>query len=959
MVKLKNFLLRDKAWVIAFLLPFLFYGGVFFGKSFGLECATGVMGFKPPYQQSVTEPNKFCGHWADVGAYAWQHVPQGIKVGMEYANFQIPIWNQNSGIGVPLAANFISTAFFPLIIPFLLFKSIFVFDLFIIFRMSIAALGMYLFVRSLGLPKPLALIGSLLIFLNGYMTMLPSISHQSVDILLPWIGYFITTAAKEGFLKYFVLLAVVTAISHLGANPESSVFVALFYALYAGFLVVFVHRERLFNLLILFSSAFILSFAPAAILIIPGMEFIAHSSSLHETNILQLYSAPFFNTVFFIYPYVLGLLRNQAYSEVTTWMTPNYIGSFFSFFLILSIFLILELKTKIKQFLNWKYYLFFISFLLLLLVQYFNIFSVPIFTKLPGFSQTNYPKYSLSLINLLIALIVPFSIYYQQELVRGAKTIGERFSRSFPTILTYITFLLITLVVFRLLGPIATKYLFYDRFKLQLLFSVGIVSTIFVISFLRNTKIKYIVFFALASLELFIFLPYLRGDAQRRDTLRKPPALSFLQERDYRETRIFSPDYILYPDFSAAFDINDARDLNALWPRNYYNYLKEFVVPEIDKAAFRFTGLRESGANTDARFVDNPFFDLLSVKYILAYNDVNAYEDLQNLIPYLQQSVETPSLRSDVFNIQNISRPVIFEHAPGEVKLTINRPKGASYFQLYPALSEKIFNVKDSGDGVRFAAKASIGEAILFEKELTINPKNNMGDQKWFEMTFGPFPEGVKQFDLILQTDPLKTNINDWSGWGGFVWDTELSQPKNYQFKKIYDKEMKIYENKNFIPRLHTVNEIKCAQNEDEVLNKMRSNETTIKNIGIVLANNCSERQLDGQNVTISNAKFDDQKITFNYSSIQGAYVILSNLFYPGWKLKVNGKEIPIQRVNYTFQGLPLPDAENAKVEIIYDPDSFKLGLGITLLSLLISLAVLWKFPNKKVDEIFKINRGR
>jgi len=941
---------NSKYWfaLIAFLLPFIFYFGIFFGRSFGMECATGVMGFKPPYQQTVTEPNKFCGHWADVGAYAWQHVPQGIKVGMEYANFQFPLWNQNSGIGVPLAANFISTAFFLPLIPFLFFKSIFAFDLFIIFRMSIASLGMYFFIRSLGLPKPLALTGPLLVFLNGYITTLPSISHQSVDIFLPWIGYLITTAAKKGAIKYFVLLGIVAAVSHLGASPESSVFVALFYALYASFIIIFIHRQKASSLTILFFLSFILSFVLSAILIIPGMEFINHSSNLHEKHILQQYSAPFLNTVFFIYPYILGLLRNQAYSEVVDWMTPNYIGAFFSFFLIYPIFLLFKLKTKINHFLNWQYYLFFIFFLLFLSVQYFNIFSLPIFTKFPGFSQTNYPKYSLSLINLLIAAIVPFSIYYQQELIKGATSLKEKISRSFPTILTFITFLIITLVVFRLLGPIATKYLFYDRFRLQLLVAVSIASIILVVSFIRNAKIKYILFFLLTSVELFVYLPYLKGDAQRRDTLRKPPALSFLQDKDYKESRIFSPDYILYPDFSAAFDLNDVRNLDALWPKYYYNYLKEFIVPEIDKAYFRFTGIRESGTNSDARFTDNVYLDLLSTRYILSYNDLNAYEDLHQLSSIFNQIVETPSLRSEIFNINGVSRPVLFEHASSSVELNITKPEGAKYFFLYPALSEKVFNDPSKGDGVKFLAKATKDGTVLFEQELTIDPKNKKEDQKWFEISFGPFPDGISNFTLILQTDSLDTSINDWSGWGGLEWDIEKNKPKDYQYKKIYDDEMKIYENTRFVPRLHPISEVNCVKNESGIFSTMKANETRILNLGIVFDQNCKEEKFETSNVKISNQFFDDQKVSFEYSSAGPAYIVLSNLYYPGWKLKIDGKETPIERVNYAFQGLRLPTAENANVEVIYDPSSFKMGLTLTLIGLIISGFLFFKFGNRK-----------
>lgn len=936
---------------LAFLLPFVFYFGVFLGSSFGVECAAAVMGFKAPYGQTITNLNPFCTQFADPGAYVWQHVPQWIKLGSEYMSFHFPLWNQNSGIGVPFAANFISTAFFLPLLPFTLFKAIFALDLFIVFRMAIASLGMYLFLRAFKLPKTLCLIGSVLIFLNGYMTSYSTISHQSVDVLLPWIGFLITKSFQEKKLKYFVYLALATSLSHLGASPESSVFVALFFIFYSTFIALLIEPKRKFKLLFWYSLSFLLSISLTALLILPGYEFIVHSRNVHTPDMSQLYSASFINTIFFVYPLALGLLHNPIYNQVTSWLTPNYIGSFFSFFLIFPFFLILDIKSKLRSFENWQYYLFFIFFLIFLFIQYFGILEIPLFTKLPGFSQTNFPKYSLSLINLLIALIVPFSIYYQHQLSKTANTFRQKLRAFFPLFLTFCFFLVATFITYRLLDSVAISTLSLHKFKLHLYFSIAIFSFAFIFCLIKNVKIKYILLLLLASGELFIFVPFNRGDSQRRDSLRKPPAISLLQNKDYRESRIFSPDYILYPDFSAAYDLNDVRDLNALWPANYYNYLKEFIVPEMDKTVNRFTGIRDSNS-ADARFVNNTYFDLLSVKYILSYNDVNAYEDRQRLIPYFSQFTETPSLRSDVFNINGISKPVLFAHASEKLQLTINKPPESNYFYLFPALSEKVFNENKSGsDGVNFNAKVIFQGQTQFEKSLTIDPKANKSDQKWFEFDLGPFPKEEDQFTLVLETNSLKTNINDWSGWGGFVWDTEINLPKNYQYQKIYDKEMKIFENKNFVPRLNPIDKVICVSKESEIFPTMRKLESVIKSTAVVLDQNCKNEELK-TNIKISNQTFEDQLVSFTYSSEKPAYVILSNLYYPGWKLKVHGKEIPIERANYTFQGLRLPAGKNVRVEVIYDADSFKLGFGLTSISLLLSVFVLWKFGNRKIDTI-------
>ena len=229
--------------LIAFLLPFLFYGGIFFGRSFGLECAGGMMGGKPPYQQTITPGNVYCSYIIDVGAYAWNHYPLWVKAANAYLHLQFPLWNQNNGIGIPLAADFLSSAYFIPNMIFALFNSVLSFDIYFVFRMAIASLGMYLFLRTFKIPNILSLIGSLIIFLNGYFVQLPTISHHNVDLLLPWIAYLINKAFFERKIKYFVFLALVTGLSHLGGMPESSVFIALFFVLYAGFLSLFIAKK--------------------------------------------------------------------------------------------------------------------------------------------------------------------------------------------------------------------------------------------------------------------------------------------------------------------------------------------------------------------------------------------------------------------------------------------------------------------------------------------------------------------------------------------------------------------------------------------------------------------------------------------------------------------------------------------------------------------------------------------
>jgi hypothetical protein len=65
------------------------------------------------------------------------------------------------------------------------------------------------------------------------------------------------------------------------------------------------------------------------------------------------------------------------------------------------------------------------------------------------------------------------------------------------------------------------------------------------------------------------------------------------------------------------------------------------------------------------------------------------------------------------------------------------------------------------------------------------------------------------------------------------------------------------------------------------------------------------------------------------------AYLVFSEVWYPGWRAWVNGVEAPIYRANFAFRALYLPAAGEHLVEMRFDPAAWKLGLAINLLTLL------------------------
>jgi uncharacterized membrane protein YfhO len=61
--------------------------------------------------------------------------------------------------------------------------------------------------------------------------------------------------------------------------------------------------------------------------------------------------------------------------------------------------------------------------------------------------------------------------------------------------------------------------------------------------------------------------------------------------------------------------------------------------------------------------------------------------------------------------------------------------------------------------------------------------------------------------------------------------------------------------------------------------------------------------------------------------------LVLADTFYPGWRCFVDGRESKIYPTNYIMRSVLVPPGTHT-VEFRYDPLSFKLGAGVSLVTL-------------------------
>ena len=81
--------------------------------------------------------------------------------------------------------------------------------------------------------------------------------------------------------------------------------------------------------------------------------------------------------------------------------------------------------------------------------------------------------------------------------------------------------------------------------------------------------------------------------------------------------------------------------------------------------------------------------------------------------------------------------------------------------------------------------------------------------------------------------------------------------------------------------------------------------------------------------------------INYKSSSKTNGIAVFSEVYYPyGWKATIDGKEVPIARVNYVLRALEVPAGEH-NIEFRFEPSSFVIGDRISMIIGIISILIV------------------
>jgi uncharacterized membrane protein YfhO len=85
---------------------------------------------------------------------------------------------------------------------------------------------------------------------------------------------------------------------------------------------------------------------------------------------------------------------------------------------------------------------------------------------------------------------------------------------------------------------------------------------------------------------------------------------------------------------------------------------------------------------------------------------------------------------------------------------------------------------------------------------------------------------------------------------------------------------------------------------------------------------------------------YENNRLVLEVDTPEAAFLFMSEAHYPGWQAYVDGEKEEILRASYVFRAIPLGPGSH-RVEVVFEPMSFKIGLLLSLLTVF-SLLIAW-----------------
>lgn len=183
---------------------------------------------------------------------------------------------------------------------------------------------------------------------------------------------------------------------------------------------------------------------------------------------------------------------------------------------------------------------------------------------------------------------------------------------------------------------------------------------------------------------------------------------------------------------------------------------------------------------------------------------------------------------------------------------------------------------------------------------------------------------------------------------------TEALQLMNVKYDLKYDpnqRNVAFYENTNRLGAAFLVGKARYISTEKapEFMKKNiidYSKEALIQSNSIDFAKYNYNDSLPVGTVTV--LQYSPNKMNYKVRSDRNSIMVFSEIYYPNWKAKIDGKLVSVLQANNSFRAIEMPAGKHM-VEMYYEDSKFSTGIYITLASLCLSVFLIFFFRKNEI----------
>lgn len=637
----KNDYLWGLVWIV--LITALFF----------LPVLLGVQSLFEAYPTYYTDRNVLSPQiktpWViDGGTYVRTTVPNALFVVDAVRSGNLPLWTPYDGAGEPYAMinagmwNPLRFAYFNL------FPHLRAFDIWIVLRFIIAAFGLFLFLKELGLSRRSALFGGLAYAFSGYFAVFITYHFLDIDAYVPYVLFLMERYFKNPSLKLVALSGGAIALTILGGHPQVTLIAGLFFGSYFLFRTLTeggagAHTLRRVKDGTLMAFIGILLSLPylANLFAVRSGGFTIYDPNINEglAAMFGTHGVEHFPWVyllhFFVSPstFLEGAIGGHLFDRFV------YIIPYASVAALLLVCLSFAMRPKPKVL------YFFYAFAALAVLKMAGFPLVNWIGHLPVLDQVGWHKLHAPLSFSLAAVaafsfdalargqfhrrrfftllsVIPLAFllvfFFAPDAIRASYMPDFDFlSRRPETIAAFMralerfpSFVEDAMMRFLLNGSYFVVFLFA---RTALFFGIALGLILFALKKVRWASTALIAF---TVFELWWYMPKVRDGFRYFDPYVKPPYVEFLETRaEEWPTGVAAADYTFPVSLGAFSGVRRLQTTSAIFPKRFWHFLPD-TIRRNDNDYFKLTS--DDAASTPQRF-----FDAAGLKYFVAEEEVS------------------------------------------------------------------------------------------------------------------------------------------------------------------------------------------------------------------------------------------------------------------------------------------------------------------------------------------------